>query len=66
MWPTLLTIAMFPILLYMYHRLGKSEEKVMIKEFGQAYLDYKKQVPAYIPKWDSLFAKEGDKSNASS
>jgi len=50
MWPTLLTLAMFPILLYMYYRLGKSEEKAMINEFGQAYIDYKKRVPAYIPK----------------
>ena len=58
MWPTLLTIAMFPILLYMYHRLGKKEEEHMIKEFGEKYLDYKKNVPAYIPKWGELFNKE--------
>ena len=58
MWPTLLTIFMFPILLYMYHRLGKSEEKTMIKEFGQEYLDYKARVPAYIPKWDTVFSKQ--------
>jgi len=63
MWPTLLTIFMFPILLYMYHRLGKSEEKNMIKEFGQKYLDYQKSTPAYIPKWESLFNK--NKTNES-
>jgi protein-S-isoprenylcysteine O-methyltransferase Ste14 len=59
MWPTLLTIAMFPVLLYMYRRLGKSEENAMIKEFGQDYLDYKKRVPAYIPKLESLMSKRG-------
>jgi protein-S-isoprenylcysteine O-methyltransferase Ste14 len=61
MWPTLLTLFMFPILLYMYHRLGKHEEKLMIEEFGQEYLDYKKRVPAYFPKWSTLF---GDKTEA--
>lgn len=55
MWPTILTIAMFPILLYMYHRLGLREEKDMIKEFGQQYLDYKARVPGYIPNWGTLF-----------
>lgn len=58
MWPTLLTIFMFPILLYMYHRLGKGEEKKMIEEFGQKYLDYKNRTPAYIPKWGTLFNKD--------
>ena len=58
MWPTLLTIVMFPVLLYMYHRLGKSEEKKMIAEFGQEYLTYKANVPAYIPKWETLFPKQ--------
>lgn len=57
MWPTLLTILMFPVLLYMYHRLGKSEEEKMIKVFGQQYLDYKKHTPAYIPDWGTLFTK---------
>lgn len=57
MWPTVLTIAMFPVLLYMYHRLGVREEKDMIKEFGQQYLDYKAKVPAYIPRWSSLFGE---------
>ena len=59
MWPTLLTLIMFPILLYMYHRLGKKEEKLMIKEFGDRYLKYKKEVPAYFPKLKSILKKEG-------
>ncbi len=58
MWPTILTIAMFPVLLYMYHRLALSEEKTIEKEFGQQFLDYKKRTPAYIPKWSELFNKE--------
>jgi len=59
MWPTLLTLIMFPILLYMYHYLGKKEEQQMINEFGEQYLKYKKSVPAYIPKWASIFNSTG-------
>ena len=60
MWPTLLTLIMFPILLYMYHRLGKKEEEIMIKEFGEEYLRYKKEVPVYIPKREKLFSSKGN------
>ena len=58
MWPTILTIAMFPILLFMYYRLGKAEEKDSIRDFGQTYVDYMKRTPAYIPKWEKLFPKK--------
>jgi protein-S-isoprenylcysteine O-methyltransferase Ste14 len=27
------------------------EEKKLIRQFGQAYLDYKKRVPALVPRW---------------
>jgi protein-S-isoprenylcysteine O-methyltransferase Ste14 len=27
------------------------EEKKLIRQFGQAYLDYKKSVPALVPRW---------------
>ena len=59
MWPTLFTLLMFPVLLYMYHRLGKKEEELMIEEFGEQYLQYKKEVPAYIPKWSKIFGPKG-------
>ncbi|MFT6632247.1 MAG: protein-S-isoprenylcysteine O-methyltransferase Ste14 [Bacteriovoracaceae bacterium] len=58
MWPTLLTLIMFPILLLMYHQLGKSEEKAMIKEFGKKYETYKQNIPAYIPKLSSAYSKK--------
>ena len=50
-WPTLLTLAMFPILVWMYARLAKSEEREMIAEFGDAYRRYAEQVPALVPRW---------------
>ncbi len=48
-WPTLLTLLMFPVLTAMYVRLGKSEEKDALREFGQEYSDYMNRVPGFIP-----------------
>ncbi|MFA5773546.1 MAG: isoprenylcysteine carboxylmethyltransferase family protein [Candidatus Paceibacterota bacterium] len=49
-WPTILTLAMFPILVFMYTRLSYREEKEMEKEFGEEYRVYKNKVPAFIPR----------------
>jgi protein-S-isoprenylcysteine O-methyltransferase Ste14 len=49
-WPTILTLAMFPVLCFMYWRLAVSEEKDAIAEFGEAYLEYKRSTPAFIPR----------------
>ncbi len=49
-WPTLLTLAMFPLLTFMYVRLARSEERDAIAEFGEAYLSYKRDVPAFFPR----------------
>jgi methanethiol S-methyltransferase len=49
-WPSILTLIMWPILMWTYYRLAMREEKDVEKQFGKAYLDYKKRVPAFIPK----------------
>lgn len=49
-WPTLLTLVMFPILVWIYIRLARSEEKEAGKKFGNEYRDYMKEVPGFIPK----------------
>ncbi|GIK80613.1 MAG: isoprenylcysteine carboxylmethyltransferase family protein [Xanthobacteraceae bacterium] len=54
-WPTLLTLAMFPVLLVMYVKLAKSEERAAIAEFGEAYLHYMAHVPAFIPRPGRFF-----------
>ena len=41
---------MFPILVWMYTRLAKSEEKDAQKEFGSAWDEYAKKTPAFIPE----------------
>ena len=49
-WPTLLTIAMFPILVYMYAHLARSEEREALREFGEAYARYADRTPGFIPR----------------
>ncbi len=48
-WPTILTLLMFPVLVYMYLRLARYEEKVARAEFGDAYVRYASRTPAFIP-----------------
>ena len=49
-WPTLLTLAMFPVLVLMYVRLAISEERDSEKAFGQAWRDYAEVTPRFIPR----------------
>jgi len=51
-WPTLLTLAMFPVLIWMYTRLAWSEEAEVRRAFGSAYDLYAASVPAFIPYID--------------
>src|SRR5215813_10058375 len=49
-WPTLLTLAMFPVLVIMYVRLAKQEERDVRAEFGEAYDRYAARTPAWFPR----------------
>ena len=51
-WPTLLTLAMFPILLVMYARLAATEEIDMRKQFGAAFDAYAARTPRFIPGFE--------------
>ncbi|HSN65775.1 MAG TPA: isoprenylcysteine carboxylmethyltransferase family protein [Fusibacter sp.] len=48
-WATLPMLIMFPIMIVMYVRLAKREEKDMILEFGDAYQSYMKSTKMFIP-----------------
>ena len=52
-WPTLLTLLMFPVLVVMYVRLARMEEREAIAEFGDAYRAYMDRVPGFIPRFGS-------------
>ena len=49
-WPTLLTLAMFPILVWMYVRLARREEREARAEFGEAYARYAEATPVFVPR----------------
>ena len=55
-WPTLVTLTMFPILVYMYVRLAKREEREGLEEFGEAYRTYAREVPAFVPRLFGSYA----------
>ena len=49
-WPTLLTLAMFPLLVAMYVRLARQEERAATTRFGAEYLAYEAAVPGWFPR----------------
>lgn len=48
-WPTLLTLAMFPVLLAMYARLAVNEEAQMRRRFGAEFDAYVAATPRFVP-----------------
>ena len=48
-WPTLLTLAMYPFLIWMYARLARSEERETRERFGPVFDDYARRIPAFFP-----------------
>ncbi len=48
-WPTILTLLMFPLLVYMYIRLARYEEKIVRTELGVVYDQYAMRTPAFLP-----------------
>ncbi|BAV33292.1 isoprenylcysteine carboxyl methyltransferase [Sulfuricaulis limicola] len=49
-WPTILTLAMFPVLVFMYVHLARREEREVEREFGEVYARYAARTPAFIPR----------------
>lgn len=57
-WPTLVTLVMFPILVFMYAHLAKREEREVTAEFGEAYMRYAARTPRFIPRPGIAFDKK--------
>jgi protein-S-isoprenylcysteine O-methyltransferase Ste14 len=55
-WPTILTLLMFPVLVYRYIRLAHREEREVLKEFGETYARYAANTPAFFPRLNRIFA----------
>ncbi|QIG47181.1 isoprenylcysteine carboxylmethyltransferase family protein [Nordella sp. HKS 07] len=60
-WPTLLTLAMFPVLGFMYWRLARREEQEVLAEHGEAYARYMREVPAFFPRLSAREARRGSR-----
>jgi protein-S-isoprenylcysteine O-methyltransferase Ste14 len=61
-WPTILTLAMFPVLTLMYVKLARTEEHDSIAEFGEAYAKYAAEVPGFVPRLSRIFGEASNRS----
>jgi protein-S-isoprenylcysteine O-methyltransferase Ste14 len=57
-WPTILTLLMFPVLVWMYVRLAHTEERDTEAHFGERWREYAAHTPRFIP----LRARSGSQS----
>lgn len=48
-WPTIVTLALFPVIVFAYIRLARKEEREMLNRFGAAYQAYRQRVPMFWP-----------------
>jgi protein-S-isoprenylcysteine O-methyltransferase Ste14 len=48
-WLNPLTLVMYPILLILYYKLARKEEKQVLKEYVDEYLIYKESTPMFFP-----------------
>jgi protein-S-isoprenylcysteine O-methyltransferase Ste14 len=48
-WPTLLTLVLFPVIVWAYVRLARREEAGLIERFGDEYVEYQRRVPMFFP-----------------
>jgi len=49
-WPTLPTLLLFPVIVWLYHRLARKEEKRMLERFGEEYEAYMRRTPMFFPR----------------
>lgn len=49
-WPTIPTLLMFPVLVVVYTRLARAEEREVAARFGAAWREYADNTPAFIPR----------------
>ncbi|RUT04366.1 isoprenylcysteine carboxyl methyltransferase [Dulcicalothrix desertica PCC 7102] len=48
-WVTIPLLIMYPILIVLYYRLAKKEERDMEREFGREYIEYKRRTSMFLP-----------------
>jgi len=60
LWVTFSTLILWPILLFLYYRLAKEEEKIMEEKYGDEYRKYASETPMLIPNLRKLFSELKD------
>jgi methanethiol S-methyltransferase len=53
-WITLSTAFLWPILIFLYYRLAKEEDKRVEERFGDQYCNYMQKIPMFIPRLSVL------------
>jgi len=56
-WPTILTLTMYPFMIWMYARLARAEERDTHAGFGPEFDAYARRVPAFLPSLRGLLAR---------
>ncbi|MGB5926777.1 MAG: isoprenylcysteine carboxylmethyltransferase family protein [Cyclobacteriaceae bacterium] len=53
-WPTIFSVGLFPVIVLVYTMLARREERKVIEQFREEYLEYRRSVPMFLPvkgKW---------------
>ncbi len=57
MWPRLLTLTLFGIMLFLYYLLTKDEERRMTNHFGESYISYMNRTGMFFPRFTEKVSK---------
>ena len=60
-WPTVFSLAAFPIVVIAYVLLARKEERQMIEKFSDEYREYQRRVPMFLPHWGDWRKLFGDR-----
>lgn len=64
-WPTIFSVALFPVIVLAYYLLARGEERKVEEEFGEEYRAYRQRVPMFIPRWGQWRAMSTMRSESS-
>ncbi len=58
-WPTIVSVVAFPVIVIAYTMLARREERQMVEQFGDAYREYQRHVPMFIPRREGAHLQGG-------